>query len=134
MMVAEIMRRSQSTTMRTFREVAILFLLASACVTGGQESPSPTTAPSATLTPSPSATVSRSVRISFVPPPMEGTISLGIFDTNKKLVRVLHRGARIDDFKIDESSLTTSWDGKNDARSEERRVGKECRSRWSPYH
>ena len=46
---------------------------------------------------------------------MEGTISLGIFDTNKKLVRVLHRGAKIDDFKIDESSLTTSWDGKNDA-------------------
>ena len=24
--------------------------------------------------------------------------------------------------------------GKMDARSEERRVGKECRSRWSPYH
>ena len=23
---------------------------------------------------------------------------------------------------------------KSDARSEERRVGKECRSRWSPYH
>ena len=23
---------------------------------------------------------------------------------------------------------------KGDARSEERRVGKECRSRWSPYH
>src|SRR3712207_7091409 len=23
---------------------------------------------------------------------------------------------------------------KNDPRSEERRVGKECRSRWSPYH
>ena len=22
----------------------------------------------------------------------------------------------------------------NNARSEERRVGKECRSRWSPYH
>ena len=22
----------------------------------------------------------------------------------------------------------------NDLRSEERRVGKECRSRWSPYH
>ena len=22
----------------------------------------------------------------------------------------------------------------NDIRSEERRVGKECRSRWSPYH
>src|SRR2546426_2352557 len=25
-------------------------------------------------------------------------------------------------------------DGASDARSEERRVGKECRSRWSPYH
>src|SRR5258708_30200601 len=24
--------------------------------------------------------------------------------------------------------------GKEDDRSEERRVGKECRSRWSPYH
>ena len=24
--------------------------------------------------------------------------------------------------------------GLNNARSEERRVGKECRSRWSPYH
>ena len=24
--------------------------------------------------------------------------------------------------------------GLQDARSEERRVGKECRSRWSPYH
>ena len=24
--------------------------------------------------------------------------------------------------------------GKIEARSEERRVGKECRSRWSPYH
>ena len=25
-------------------------------------------------------------------------------------------------------------DGTNENRSEERRVGKECRSRWSPYH
>ena len=25
-------------------------------------------------------------------------------------------------------------DGKEEIRSEERRVGKECRSRWSPYH
>ena len=29
------------------------------------------------------------------------------------------------------SSLNQHW---NDFRSEERRVGKECRSRWSPYH
>ena len=28
----------------------------------------------------------------------------------------------------------TKFDVTNDNRSEERRVGKECRSRWSPYH
>src|SRR3954463_13517330 len=28
-------------------------------------------------------------------------------------------------------SMTTTW---SELRSEERRVGKECRSRWSPYH
>ena len=26
------------------------------------------------------------------------------------------------------------WEDFGDVRSEERRVGKECRSRWSPYH
>ena len=26
------------------------------------------------------------------------------------------------------------WNAVGSARSEERRVGKECRSRWSPYH
>ena len=37
-----------------------------------------------------------------------------------------------------EQQTTTSTDGKIERirtdRSEERRVGKECRSRWSPYH
>lgn len=46
---------------------------------------------------------------------MEGTISLGIFDSNGTLVRVLHREAKIDDFTIDENALKTAWDGKNDA-------------------
>jgi hypothetical protein len=46
---------------------------------------------------------------------MEGTISLGIFDPDRKLVRVLHREAKIDQFTIDENSLSTTWDGKNDA-------------------
>src|SRR5262249_53607283 len=57
----------------------------------------------------------RSVPLRFVPPPMEGTISLGIWDSNDKLVRVLHREAKIDTFTIDENSLKTTWDGKNDA-------------------
>ena len=30
--------------------------------------------------------------------------------------------------------LTKSTSGRTHNRSEERRVGKECRSRWSPYH
>ena len=30
--------------------------------------------------------------------------------------------------------LTLMQKAKNENRSEERRVGKECRSRWSPYH
>ena len=33
--------------------------------------------------------------------------------------------------KVDEQTQTTSF---KELRSEERRVGKECRSRWSPYH
>ena len=32
------------------------------------------------------------------------------------------------------STQFTLVPGKGGARSEERRVGKECRSRWSPYH
>ena len=31
-------------------------------------------------------------------------------------------------------SLGTAWQYLEGIRSEERRVGKECRSRWSPYH
>ena len=30
--------------------------------------------------------------------------------------------------------VRNDWVCSKDARSEERRVGKECRSRWSPYH
>ena len=30
---------------------------------------------------------------------------------------------------VEEENITAAW-----VRSEERRVGKECRSRWSPYH
>ena len=32
------------------------------------------------------------------------------------------------------NSVTTLTNTGNNSRSEERRVGKECRSRWSPYH
>ncbi len=34
--------------------------------------------------------------------------------------------------EVQEAAIAAIRSGKN--RSEERRVGKECRSRWSPYH
>jgi len=41
-----------------------------------------------------------------------------------------------DELRVKESTREKATDSvrRGDARSEERRVGKECRSRWSPYH
>jgi len=64
--------------------------------------------------PSPSPTPARSVRISFIPPPLEGKISLGIYDEWNKLVRVLHQEAEFDEFTIGADALSTKWDGKDD--------------------
>ena len=36
--------------------------------------------------------------------------------------------------KIKVKTIDALSDSENFERSEERRVGKECRSRWSPYH
>jgi hypothetical protein len=69
-----------------------------------------------TATPEPKPTPSeRSVRISFLPPPLDGTISLGIYDAKGKLVRVLHREADINEFTIGADALSTTWNGKDDA-------------------
>ena len=56
-----------------------------------------------------------SVPILFLPPPMEGAISLGIFDGTGKLVRVLHREAGQEEFKVGENGLATRWDGRDAA-------------------
>ena len=74
---------------------------------------------SATIAQDPSATPTattalRSLRISFLPPPLEGTISLGIYDLSGKLVRVLHREQSIDEFEAGDDALRTKWDGKSD--------------------
>jgi hypothetical protein len=103
--------------------IAILITVAGICFAAAQDSPSPSPAPEQSPSPSPSVSAARSVELRFVPPPMEGTISLGIFDSNDKLVRVLHRQSTIDNFTIDENSLNTTWDGKNDA-GEDSPVGK----------
>src|SRR5438477_5760291 len=55
------------------------------------------------------------VKLMFVPPRMEGTISLGIYDARGKLVRTLHREAETDDFTVAVDGLVTAWDGNDDA-------------------
>jgi hypothetical protein len=55
------------------------------------------------------------VRITFVPPPMEGTWSLGIYDAAGKLVRVLARDATEKDFTVGLNGLMITWDGRDDA-------------------
>jgi hypothetical protein len=64
--------------------------------------------------PSPSASPARSVRISFVPPPLEGKISLGVYNEWGQLVRVLHQEAEFDEFTIGADALSTKWDGRDD--------------------
>jgi hypothetical protein len=84
------------------------------------ESPSPAISPEQPMAPSPtpeqtpSPSPARSVRISFVPPPMDGTITLGIYDQTGKLVRILHQNAQLNDFTIGPDSLVTRWDGKDE--------------------
>lgn len=47
--------------------------------------------------------------------PDEGRITLGVFDGSGKLVRLLHRLAKEEDFRAGLNGLFASWDGKNDA-------------------
>lgn len=91
---------------KTFLRLPCVLLLSFALTASGQESP----------TPEPSSTPpARSVRITFLPPPLEGTISLGVYDAKGKLVRVLKREADINEFTIGTDALSTTWDGQDDA-------------------
>ena len=88
-----------------FVRLSSVLLLGLAVTAPGQEPATPEPKPSPS---------ERSVRISFLPPPLDGTISLGIYDTKGKLVRVLHREADINEFNIGADALSTTWDGKDD--------------------
>jgi hypothetical protein len=52
-------------------------------------------------------------QLMFLPPPAEGVISLGVYDSNGKLVRILKRAAEIDSFKSGLNGLFIDWDGKD---------------------
>jgi hypothetical protein len=113
--------------------VRALWLVAAVSVAVAQASPSPSPTPSSTptataspgpsATPTPVPTPTRSVRISFLPPPLEGTISLGVYDTSGKLVRVLVQEGDVEEFEVGADALVAKWDGKND-RDEDLPTGK----------
>ena len=93
------------------RILLLASLVAAVALARGQEPPSPSIAPP---TPAP-APNPRVVRLQFAPPPIEGTISLGIYDAAGKLVRVLHREDDVSDFTAGHDALETTWDGNDDS-------------------
>jgi hypothetical protein len=50
-------------------------------------------------------------QLMFIPPPIEGVISLGVYDAHGKLVRVLKQAADVDSFKSGLNGLFVDWDG-----------------------
>ena len=75
---------------------------------------------------------------------------INVFDYAKEIMLAVEKGVllttkskeKINTMSISWGTLGIEWNKpiftafirKNLTRSEERRVGKECRSRWSPYH
>jgi hypothetical protein len=114
-----------------FRIFGVLLLLALPAM-AQQAGPLPSLAPSVTATatvivtsppvgatspsasPTPSLLKTTGVKLMFIPPPMQGTISLGIYDSSGKLVRVLHREAGSDEFVAALDGYITHWDGLDD--------------------
>jgi hypothetical protein len=84
-----------------FRLVATLLVLITSSLVYAQDEPPPKPPPG--------------MRITFLPPPMDGTLSLGIYDKKGKLVRVMAREATEKDFVVGLNGLITYWDGKDDS-------------------
>ena len=67
--------------------------------------------------------------LSDKPLPHPNTLELTAIENDKEIGRAVQQECR------DRSRMPSSaWAASPRTRSEERRVGKECRSRWSPYH
>ena len=61
-----------------------------------------------------------------------GTANVLVYIKNKGIV--LEEPSVVAVNKDTEEILAVGKEARQRSRSEERRVGKECRSRWSPYH
>jgi hypothetical protein len=95
--------------------IVCLAVLAPICLAAQEPmASSPPAESTSAATATPTSAQARSVRISFLPPPLDGTISLGIYDSTGKLVRVLHQQAPLDAFTLGADALVTQWDGKDD--------------------
>lgn len=57
----------------------------------------------------------KGTRITFLPPPIEGHITLGLFDPAGKLAHVLKKNATEADFTVGLNGFITHWDGTNGA-------------------
>src|ERR1035437_7637002 len=70
-----------------------------------------------------------------LPPPVRcergGTLWVGLIDNRQQLTKLPHK---VPSIYFSSMVITRSTGGFSTTRSEERRVGKEGRSRWSPYH
>ncbi|MDB6147117.1 MAG: hypothetical protein JWO45_781 [Spartobacteria bacterium] len=89
-------------------------LLLAFSAASAQESPTASPTPAIVASPSAFSTPVRNVPISFLPPPLEGTISLGVYDSDEKLIRILHQEATLDEFTVGADALVTKWDGKDE--------------------
>ena len=72
-------------------------------------------APARAQDPTDAPAESKGTRITFLPPPLEGPLSLGVYTREGKLVRVLAREATEEKFTVGLNGLITHWDGKDDA-------------------
>ena len=55
------------------------------------------------------------ITLTFLPPELEGRFSLGIYNADGKLVRVLHSDAPQSAFRAGLNGLITQWDGTDDS-------------------
>jgi len=62
----------------------------------------------------PDAADPRSVRVRFLPPPLEGRFQLGVFDGSGACVRLLRQDAALTDFEMARDGLEVVWDGLDD--------------------
>ena len=91
-----------SARQRRWLEVVIVFACCASGSIHAQDEPAP-------------AAEKKGVRITFLPPPLEGTLSLGVYTREGKLARVLAREATEEQFTVGLNGLITHWDGKDDA-------------------